>query len=139
MLVGAPAAHRELNGVRLADHDQPRSDQAPGQRGCHSRPPVIPDQRAAGCHPPLDLDQILERDRYPVKRPDRMPRADRLVGRLGGKPGRLGVNLDKGVQLGLPCADPLEQRIDKIDRREAASGDLRRQDMRRQQRQCSSV
>jgi hypothetical protein len=58
-----------------------------------------------------------------------MPRADRLVGRLCREPRVLGINLDKGVQLGVRRADPFEQAIDQIDRREAAGADLGRQNM----------
>ena len=60
-----------------------------------------------------------------------MPRTDRLVGCLGGKPRVLLINLDKGVQLGVSHVDPLEQGIDQIDRREPAAADFGRQDMSR--------
>ena len=133
MLVGAPAAHCELDRVSLADHDQPRGDQAPCKRGSTARLPIPPHQRPACRHFSLNLYQVLERDRDPVQRPDRMPRADRLVGRLCREPRVLGINLDKGVQLGVRRADPFEQAIDQIDRREAAGADLGRENMYRQE------
>ena len=62
-----------------------------------------------------------------------MPRADRFVGRLGGEPRFLGINLDKGVQLAVRRADPRERGVDEIDRREPPSADLGGQDMGRQE------
>ena len=64
-----------------------------------------------------DLDQILEGDRNSVQRADRMPRADRLVGRLGGEPRLVAVNLGKGMELLVLCLDAIEQRLDQIDGR----------------------
>ena len=133
VLVGAPAAHRELDRMRLADHDQPGGDQAPGERGGTGRPPLAPNLRAAGRNPPLDLDQILERDRYAVQRADTMSRSDRLVGRLSGEPRLLGVHLDKGMELCIRRLDPRERGIDDIDRREPTGIDFGRHDMGRQQ------
>jgi len=98
------------------------------------RAPVAPNQRAARRHPTVDFDQVLESDRDPVQRPDRVPRSDRLVGRLGGEPRILGINLDKGMQLGVRRADPGQRSIDEIDGREPTSAYLDGKNTGRQQR-----
>ncbi len=97
-----------------------RSRQGRGDR----RAAVAPHHRAAGRDPALDVDQVLERDRHAVQRPDRMAGADRLVGRLGGEPRVVGIDLDKGVQLRVVRRDAREQRLDDIDRRQAPRRDL---------------
>jgi hypothetical protein len=84
--------------VRLADDDQPGGGQTPCERGGYARPPVAPDGRAACRHSPFDLDQVLESDRNPVQRHDRMPGANRLVGRLGGKQRLFAIHFDKGME-----------------------------------------
>ncbi len=133
MLVGAPAAHRELDRVRLAEDDHPGADETLGERRRVSRPPVLPHLRAAGRHPAFDLDQVLQRDRQAVQRPDFMARADRLVGGLGSQPRIVAVNLDKGVQLPILGLYARKQRGDDIDRRESPGGNLSREPVRRQQ------
>jgi len=125
--------HCELDRMRFTDHDQTGSDQPFCQRCRIARAPFSPDLRAAGRNPPLDLDQILERDRDPVERADPVPRADRLVGRFGGEPGLLVIYFDKGVQFPVRLVDPFERGIDNIDRREATSTDFGRHDMGRRQ------
>ena len=68
-----------------------------------------------------------------MQRPDGVAGADRLVGTLGGEPGLVGINLDKGVQFRLARGDAGEVRIDHLDRRQAPGGDLGRKLMGRQQ------
>ena len=99
MLVGAPAAHRELDRVGLAEDDHAGRDQPPCQRGGGRRAAVAPHHRAAGRDPPFEIDQILQRDQHTVQRPDHMARPDRLVGGFGGEPRVIGIDIDKGVQL----------------------------------------
>ena len=124
MLVGAPAAHRELDRMGLAEDDHPLGDQPPRQRRRHRRAAVAPYHRAAGRHPPFEVDQILQRDRHAMQRPDRVARADRLVGRLGGEPSIVAVNIDKRVQFGIVRGDACQQRLDDCDRRQPARRDL---------------
>ena len=123
-MVGARPAHCKLDGMGFADHDQPGGDQALGECGSVARYPVSPHFRAACRYPSFDLDQVLQRDRKPVQRADRMSLADRLVCRFSSNPRLLLVNLNKGVELTILSADPLEQRVDQIDRRKTASTDF---------------
>ena len=116
VLVGAPAAHCELDRVGLANHDQPCRDQAFCKRRRIGRAPLTPHLRTAGRNPPFDLDQIFECDRDPVQRADAVSGPDRLVGRFGDEPGLFLINLDKGVQFSIRRSDPGERGIDNIDR-----------------------
>ena len=59
VLVGAPAAHCELDRMGLADDDQARPRSNAWQSRRIGRPPLAPDLRSAGRDPPFDLDQIL--------------------------------------------------------------------------------
>ena len=124
MLVGAPAAHRKLDRVRLAENDHAGCDQLAGQRGGGRRTPVAPRHRAAGRDPPFEVDQILQRDRDAVQRADRMARADRFVGGLGGKSGIVAIDIDVGVQFAVEPRDAREKRLDNIDRRQTPRCDL---------------
>ena len=59
-----------------------------------------------------------------MQRPDHVPRAEGFVCRFSSNPRLLLVNLNKGVELTILSADPLEQRVDQIDRRKTASTDF---------------
>ena len=132
MLVGAPAAHRELDRVGLPQYDHALREKAAGQGGGRRRAAVAPRHRAAGRDAALDVDQVFERDRHAVQRPDRMAGADRLVGRLGGETGVVGIDIDKGVQFRIVRRDARQHCLDDIDRRQAPRRDLGGENMRRQ-------
>ena len=75
MLVGAPPAHRELDRMRLTDtRSSPAAIKRWARVAVIGRAPLPPDLGPAGRDPPLDLDQVLERDRNAVPRADPMPR-----------------------------------------------------------------
>ena len=92
------------------------------------RPPAVPpDRAAAGGDPALDLDEVLQRDRDAVQRPDGVAGADGLVGGLGGQTGLRGVDLDEGVELRVKRLDAGEIRFDHLYRREPSRGDVGRE------------
>ena len=124
MLVGAPAAEGELHRVRLADDDHAGADQLLRQGGGAGGTAVAPHRGAAGRHAAFELDEVLERNRNAVQRPDGVARADGLVGRLRGEAGLRLVDLDEGVQLRVQPGDALEAGGDDVDRRDAARLEL---------------
>jgi hypothetical protein len=108
----------------LADDDHAGRDQPAGQRRRARRPPLAPARRAAGDEAAVQFDQVFQRDRNAVQRPDRVAGADRLVGRLGGEPGVVGIDLDEAVEPRLQRRDAREASRGQIDGREAFGGDL---------------
>ena len=114
--VGAPAAHGELDGVGLAEHDHARRDGPLRERGGDRRDPLGPDLRATGRHAPLEVDQVLERDGHAVERAHAVAGADRAVGALGGEPGVVRVHRDEGVERGVATLDALEEGLHRLDR-----------------------
>src|SRR6185437_6163153 len=87
MLVGAPAAIGELNGVGLAEIDHARRHQLAHQRGGVWSDSATPCSRPAHGDLALDLHEVLDRDRNAMKWTDGMPGSNGLVGSLGGKSG----------------------------------------------------
>src|SRR5262249_36021885 len=98
MLVGAPAAEGELHRVGLAEDDHTGADELPSQRGGEGRATAAPNRAATGRNAPLELDEVLERDRDAVQRPDRVPWTHGLVGGFRSQPRFLVIDLDKGVK-----------------------------------------
>ena len=116
VLVGAPAAEGELHRMRLADDDHAGADQLLRQGGRAGAAALTPYGRAAGRHTTFHLDQILERDRDAMQRPDGVARTDGLVGGVRRETCLLVVDLDEGVQLRVELGDALETGGDDVDR-----------------------
>ena len=72
VLVGAPAAVRELDGVGLAEIDHARRHQLTHQRGLVRRDPVVLGGGATHCNFAFDLNEVLDRDRDTVEGPNSM-------------------------------------------------------------------
>ncbi len=120
--VGAPAAIGELHRVGLADDDHPLRDQAPGDGGGAGGEPGPVGGRAAHGDAALDVDQVLQRDRHPVERPDRVAGADRPVGALRREARIVGEHRGEGLELRLAGRDGLEHRLHGLDRRDRFAG-----------------
>ena len=49
-----------------------------------------------------------------MQRANPVPRPDRLIGRLSGKPRLLGIDFDKGVQFSISRLDPRQRGVDEV-------------------------
>ncbi len=123
MRIGAPAPHRELDGVRLAEDDHAGGDEPLGEGGRDRRHTLGPHLRPARGEAPLEVDEVLEGDGHAVERPHAVAGTNGPIGAFGGQ-ARLGlVDGDEGVQDGITAANALEERIDGVDGRERARGE----------------
>lgn len=125
--VGTPAAHGELHGVRLAQHDHALRDQSLRQRRGALRLLSRPGLAAAGDHLAFEFDQVLERDRHAMERPhgvagsDCHLRSSRCLARI------VAVDLDEGVKHRIVPVDPRQECFQHLHRREAPRLELARE------------
>ncbi len=64
-----------------------------------------------------------------MQRPDAVAGADRLVRGLGGEPGLVGIDFNKGVKPGIERRDAPQQGFDDSHRRQTSRADLRGKNM----------
>src|SRR4051794_24008317 len=117
MLVGAPAAIGKLDGVSLAEVDHARRHQLAHQGSGVRCFALAPGRSSAHGDLALDLHQVLDGDRYPVQRANRVAGADGLVRSLSRKPGISGIDRDEGPQLRLQSFDTGKILVNKVNRR----------------------
>jgi len=125
--VGAEAAHREFDAVRLAEHDHAGADQLARERGGMRRDALLPHFRAARRHTALQVDDVLQRDRDAVERADAVPGGNRLIGCLRRTQCFLRVDGDECVQLFSMACDAGEENLGQLRRGECAPGHVGRQ------------
>ena len=141
--VGSPRAHRKLDGPGLAEHDDPGRDEPAGEgrgRGGHA---LLPDLRAAGGNPALDVDDVLERDGHSVEPPDRVARSPGEVRGSGGGARLVSVDGNEGAEPHIGPFDPGEQRLDEplgreVPRGQCIRGGICAQELARRHRHSSS-
>ena len=85
---------------------------------------VPPGSRAAHRNFAFDLHQVFDRDRNAVQRAHRMAGADCLVRAFGGQAGMGGVDGDESVQPRFQSLDACKVFVHKVNRRQAARGNL---------------
>ena len=120
--------HPEFRGVGLADGDHAGAAQPLDQHRILGRPEVLVDQRSAGQREADRRLQVLERDRQPVQRAERLALRGTPIGLLGQR--QTGVVIELGD-------DGVDRRVDLADARQVrghhlASGRLARADERDQ-------
>ena len=93
---------------------------------------VLPHLRAAGRDAPLDVDDVLHRDRDAVQRAHRVPGATRGVRRGRRRARLLGIDMDEGMQLRVLARDALEQAVDQRRRSQLARSERVAQAVNRQ-------
>src|SRR5262245_50425805 len=124
VLVGAPTSERKLHRVGLADDDHSGAKELLRQGGGDGGAAVAPHRAAAGCNTPIELHEVLERNRDAVQRPDRMPRADGLVSSLRRQSRLLFIDLDERVELAIEPGDALQASGGDLHGRDAARLDV---------------
>ncbi len=72
----------------------------------------------------LEVEQILDRGRHAMQRPQRLARDDRLLGRLGCPARLVEGEVDQGRDARIARLDPRDHRIHHLDRRQLARPDL---------------
>ena len=103
--IGAPAAEREFDHVGLAEDDHAgREKPFDDGRRRHTSPPY-PGSRAPGRDEALDIEQVLQRNRQPMKRRQRKAGLPLAIRRFGHGHGLLLVNGDVRVQLAVQFGD----------------------------------
>ncbi len=120
-----PGAH--LRGVGLADHDRAGRSQTRDEQAVDLRHVLGKELRPVRGADPGRVDQILDRDRQPVQRPDRLTSRRPLVGGIGLGQRRFGPEADDRVDLGVDRIDPFQMRGDDLARGQLPLPDRARQ------------
>ena len=124
-------AHRELVHVGLAQDHGAGVVQPLGDVGVERRAVALEDPRAGGRLAARDRDEVLERDRDPEQRVERVDRR-RTVGPRGRQPGIGGVGLGQRP-LVVEREPGVEAVVGRVRPREVRRGDLARRGLARAQ------
>ena len=116
---------RELGGHRLADDDRAGRAQLGDHGGVVPRPAAAADRRAEFGRVIRGIDDVLDRDRDAVQRPDRVALRAALVERARLRERVLAVEMDERLDLAVEGFDAVETGADIILGRNGAAGDFR--------------
>lgn len=117
------AADRPLGHVELADqHGTRRAHPLPDRRVA-LRHATVEEPRAGGHRHDGHLDVVLERDRDPGQRPQRIAAAGSFLDRLCLLQRAIADHAPEHVQLAIVLRDPIRRRLHERDRRELAVHD----------------
>jgi hypothetical protein len=114
--VDAPSAERELDHLRLAEDHHAGGKQPRDRGGGLGAAPVAPQRRSDPRQAAVHLQQVLQRDRQPVERPERHAARAPRVGRAR----------QVARQLGLDRHERIEPAVGALDAREIALREFER-------------
>ena len=127
----ARGAEGELVEVALADQDRAGSSEPSHHRRVPSRRGAPRDPRGGGRRNPGEVDQVLDRHRYPVQRSAVAAGGDLLVGPVGVDPGAVAEHRRERPQGGVAVGDAVECRVDHLAHPDLTRFDRRGQPMYR--------
>ena len=126
---------RVLPGVKQANSvvtvlpsmTAPGRPQPADDRGVVERPPAGMDDAAVLGREVRRVDDVLDRHRHAVQRPERPAGALALVERARLGAGMLGIEVGEGLDARLVRRDPREAGLGHLERRDLAGGDVGRE------------
>jgi len=111
--------HQEFGRIGIAEKDCACGFKTRNERSVLGGNIVFAEERAGGAGPSGDVNATLERERYAVKRSERLAAREGRFRGAGLAASAFGVQMHEGIQFWLAGGDALEVSFDQLRRRNA--------------------